>query len=112
MIDYGEHLHITIEGTELPKDLSECLQCHIKGSTATAYSRTLAEQDLESTHAYQLAKCKQDSLPGTVAAKSGVVTAGMVRAKKHKQEEDEVIKAQCAVKVAERRLQSEQDKAD
>ena len=36
----------------------------------------------------------------------------MVCAKKYKQEEDEVIKAQYAVKIAECCLQSEQDKAD
>ena len=112
MFDYDEHLCITIEGTELSKNLSECLQCHIKESTATAYSWTLTEQNLKSIHAYQLAKCKWDSLSGTVAAKSEVVTAGMMCAKKHKQEKDEVIKAQCVVKIAECCLQSEQDKAD
>ena len=63
-------------------------------------------------HVYQLTKHKQNSLSDTVAVKSEVVTAGMMCAKKHKQEEDEVIKAQCAVKVAEHCLQSEQDKAD
>ena len=41
-----------------------------------------------------------------------VVTAGMVHAKKCKQEKNEVIKAQYMVKVAECRLQSEQDKAN
>ena len=93
VINYDEHLCITIEGTELPKDLSECLQHHIKKSTVTAYSWTLAEQDLEFTHVYQLAKHKQNSLSDTVAVKSEVVTAGMVHAKKHKQEKNEVIKA-------------------
>ena len=58
MIDYNEHLCITIEGTELLKNLLECLQCHIKRNTATAYSQTLTEQNLEFMHVYQLAKYK------------------------------------------------------
>ena len=38
MINYDEQLCITIEETELLKNLSECLQYYIKENTATVYS--------------------------------------------------------------------------
>ena len=112
MIDYDEHLHITIEETKLPKNLLECLQCYIKGNTITVYFQTFTKQNLKFMHVYQLIKCKQNLLSNTVAVKSEVVTADIMYAKKHKQKKDEVIKTQCVIKVAECCLQSEQNKTN
>ena len=96
----------------MPEDFCLAVEHHIKGSTATAYSCELVEADLEHTQAYQITKCKCDSLPGNIAAKSGVVTVGMVHAKKAQCKENEILKTANAVRTAEHHLEKEQIKTE
>jgi len=55
-------------------------------------------------------KRKRQSLPNTVASKHGIVTMSQVRAKKRKQDEDEVIKAQRVVDAINAKLLREEAK--
>lgn len=98
VIDYGDHVLNSIKAEKsLSPSLKILLERHIKGSTASAYSRELVELENKKAHKYQQLKNAHQSLPGTVASKSGIITVGMVRASKRKREEDEVKKAQKAL---------------
>ena len=101
VVKYNRCLHHLLERNNVPEDFHLAVKHHIKGSTATAYFHELVEADLERAQAYQITKHKHNSLPGNIAAKSGVVTVGMVHAKKAQHKEDEVLKAVNAVRTAE-----------
>jgi len=94
VVDYGKHINTRFDEMKMPSDLRLTLKRYTKGSTAIAYSREIAEWDLSRTTAYVEAKRKRQSLPNTVASKHGIVIVSQVRAKKRKQDEDEMIKAQ------------------
>jgi len=112
IIDYGKHIDTRINEIDMPSDLRLTLKRYTKESIAIAYSREIVEWDLSRTIAYAEAKRKRQSLPNTVARKHEVVAVDEVRAKKQKQDENEVIKAQRLVDVANAKLLREKAKAE
>ena len=112
VVKYGRCLCHLLKRNNVPEDFCLAVKYHIKESTAITYFHRLVEADLKCMQAYQIAKCKCDSLPGNIAAKSGVVTVGMVHAKKAQHEEDEILKAVNAVRTAECRLEKKQIKTE
>ena len=110
IIDYDKHLLTTMKKNDMSNNFRLTLKRHIKGSTATIYSRELVKFDLNQTHVYQKTKNARNSLSDTVATKSGVITAGMIRAKKRKCDEDDVKKTKRAVEATEAKLKKKQIK--
>lgn len=111
MTRFGEYLEGNFEDMSI-SDFRAALSRYVKASITAAHSRELAEDELFQTRSYAMAKKKRDALPNNVASKHGVVTVSMVRKKKRKRDEDELVKAQKAVEVAEARLEKEQLKAE
>ena len=112
VIDYGDHVLNSIKAEKsLSPSLKILLERHVKGSTASAYSRELVELENKKAHEYQQLKNARQSLPGTVASKSGIITVDMVRASKRKREEDEVEKAQKALWKAQGTMKRKEEQA-
>ena len=111
VIDFAEHLMDIGKKTELPSDFKLALERYVKGSTASAYSRELMEEELDAATGYRSLRAKRQSLPNIIASKHGPVTVGMVRASKRKRDEDEVLKAEAALEAAKIKLKKEQKAA-
>ena len=94
VIDYGQHILTTAKEMTMSNDFRLLLERHIKGSTANVYSRDLVKTQFNEVQSTQLRKRKRNALPGNVASKSGLVVVGMVRAKRQKEDADDLTKAE------------------
>ena len=112
IIDFDYRLDQLISVTSMNIDFRTILKRYIRGSTASTYSRQLAEHNLAASHNYPVSKRKRNALLNNVASKYNIVTASIVRAKKQKRDENEMLKAQKTIEAAEARLKKEKAKAE
>lgn len=81
----------------------------IKGSTASAHSLEIIEDELKSVQQHATVKSARNKLSGTVAKKGGVITVGDVRASFQAREQTELQKAEVAAQRAIKALQKQKD---
>lgn len=81
----------------------------IKGSTASAHSREIIEDELKSVQEHATVKAARKKIAGTVAKKGGVITVGEVRASFQAREQSELQKAEVAAQKAINALQRQKD---
>ena len=110
IVSCDEYLLATMKENLMSSDFKLTLKRHIKESFATIYSRELVKFDLKQTHAYQKIKNARNLLFDIVVTKSSVIITEMMRFKRRKRDDDNLVKTKHAMKTTQVKLKMKQIK--